>query len=463
MKSIKLFGLLAVLSAGLTSAMAQKKTEQDNNLSKQMDKTLTSLSKIEISKSSEVQKVAATQLKEEWVANEGLRLLNEETERKRKEIENKEKEYVPVPGKTKYLDKDLLPLLADMPEPQSNLPSAKQAMKVNIDEDVYSKYIEKLKRIREQMAEVARNSIPADQKDPEKVKNEAYKNAASVEQSLNNNPLIQQMGGIEKLKNMTPEQRAELAKQMTANVKNNPSAYTGQESDPRKAFTKKMMTDPNYAARYNGMNDQQKQEEYNTFLSENGFANNSSHANLDKTLADRNKAAAAIAIDKRTGLILDHAKELATIVGSIQKRTDDYFNELNKKLSDDYARRAEALPLVEHGEAGKSKDTYPLDIAYNVVLYSIHVKNAIANKAIWKSKAEMLKVLIADHNDFLGEFLGKDKTTDRLMTERGLIPAAIVASLCDELIKLTQEARFLTNQNAGWQKTYEMIVLHVND
>ncbi len=461
MKPLKLPGLVAILLISFVPAMAQKKTDTDNRISKQMDKALAGLSKIEISKSTEVQKVATTQLKDEWLVDEGLRLLNNETERRKKEIAGKEKQYIPVEPAAKYLDKDLLPLVADMPEPQENLPLAKQLMKANVGEDIYTKYIEKLKRIREQMAEVARKAIPDDMKDPELAKQQAYKNAANVEQTLNNNPVIQQMGGIDKLKNMTPEQRQAMAKQMTANVKNNPTAYSGKESDPRKAFTNKMMTDPGYAVRFNGMNDQQKQEEYKTFLTENGYTTNSSQNNADKSMAERNKVATSIAIDKRTLLITDHATELTGIVSGVQKTTDDYFSRLNKQLSDDYASRVAALPEVEHGEAGRSKETHPVDLAYQITSYPINQQNAKADKAVWACKLETLKVIIADQNDLLGQFWNKDKTTDHLMIEKGLIPAAVAASMIDELIRLTELARFLTNQNAGWQKRFETTVLQV--
>jgi hypothetical protein len=463
MKSIKLLGLLAVLSVSLVPAMAQKKNEQENKIVKQFDKTVTGLSKVDVSKSAEVSKVAATQLKDDWIVDEGLRALQALIEERRKQFEQKEKEYAPVPTRTKHLDKDLLPLVAEMPEPQSNLPLAKQAMKVKIGEDVYSKYIEKLQRVREQMAEIARKAVPDDMKDPEKAKSAAYKNAAEAEQAINNNPMIQQMGGIEKLKNMTPEQRQAMAKQMSANVKNNPTAYTGVDSDPKKAFANKMMTDPSYAARFNGMNKQQKQEEYDAFVKENGFVNNSSQSDNDKLMAERYRANTSIALDKRALLIGEHANEMATAIGDLQKRTDDYFNELIKQLSGVYTQRVAALPEVEMGEAGRAKETHPLDITYQVVLYAIHGKNAIADKAIWKRKVDMLKAVIADHNDFLGEFWGRDNTTDRLMKEKGYIPAATAVAMCDELISLTKAARYLTNQNAGWQKTYDMIVLAVND
>ncbi len=55
-----------------------------------------------------------------------------------------------------------------------------------------------------------------------------------------------------------------------------------------------------------------------------------------------------------------------------------------------------------------------------------------------------------------------DQQLTSAIAQRAQVAESAVA-LCDELIGLTKLARFLTSQNAGWQKTYEMIVLHVND
>ena len=132
-------------------------------------------------------------------------------------------------------------------------------------------------------------------------------------------------------------------------------------------------------------------------------------------------------------------------------------------------RKDNAVPACVQGEIEALKNfscqhgASITEYSFQVALYAMHVKNAIADKAIWKRKVDMLKAVIADQNDFLGEFWGRDNTTDRLMKEKGYIPAAVSVAMCDELIGLTKAARYLTSQNAGWQKSYDMIVLSIND
>lgn len=463
MKQVKIGMLVfAILSFTAATAQSEKKKSIEGKIAGQFDKTMSKLEKVNIVDTKEVKKVAEEQLIEDWLVEEALRLLNEEIARSDKEIQNKRKEYVPASSnRPQQIDKDLLPLLSGMPEPVTSLPEAKKTMKPRYDETIYATYIEKLERYKIQMKDAARKTIPDNMKNPELMKKEAYRNAAKAQQDINNNPVIREMGGIEKLKDMTPEQRQAFAKQMAAKVKQTPSAYTGNQGDPKKAFAQKMMTDPNYAARFNHMNEQQKKEEYEAFKTDNGFVDNSSQADKDKINGDRNRTATSIAIDKRISVIQTHTDQLLQIVSPVQKRTKAYFNDLNKKISDQYARIGEALPEVEHGEAGKGKDTHPLNIAYNILIYPVNAQNAIANKEMWKREVDILKILIAESNELLSDFWGKDKVTDQLMAEKGLTPAAITVGMCDAIISLTKKAGLLTNQNASWQRTYDEKVLEL--
>jgi len=464
MKQAKIWGILVLSMINFSVIIAQsaQKTTTDEKISAQFNKTLSKLGKIDISQSKQVGKVSAVELTDDELVPLFLPTISEAQEKTRREMEEKRKEYIPAAGnKPQQIDKDLLPLLAGMPEPITNLPAAKKEMKIKYEENIYSRYIKMLESRQAQMEEAARQSIPDDMKNPELVKKEAYKNAAKAQQDLNNNPVIREMGGIENLKNMTPAQREALAKQMTAKIKQDPLAYTGSEADPRKAFTKKMMTDPGYAARYNHMTNQQKKGEYDLFLSENGFVDNSSQADRDKSMADRNKTLTAMAIDKRLTTIREHMGELTRIAGLLQTRTDETFNEINNKINKEYRQRIAALPEVEHGEAGRGKDTYPVDLAYNIIVYPVNTQNAASNKEIWKRYVDILKITIAEYNELLSEYWGKDKTTDRLMAERHLLPAGISAGICGELIRLTKMAVSQTNQNASWQRIYDEKVLSI--
>lgn len=454
MKRQHIWVLTLIFMACLASATAQKSPTPDLKISKQFDTNLAALQKVDIAKAAEVKKVAADHTMDD-VFGQGLKLLDAETERCSKEISNKKKEYFPSgSGKSVGLDRDFLKLISDMPEPIISLPLAKKTMKAKPGEDVFSRYIEKVKIFQEQLKEEIQKNVTVVGNNPVAVKANAQEATDRVEQNLRGNQMIQEMGGLDKLKSMSPEERAALAKKMVEKVKQNPSAYTTQEADPKKAFAKKMMTDPGYAERYKHMNPEQQKEEYQYFKTENGFIDNPATGRTGG-----NTAAETIAIDKRLTAILNHRQELGTIVGALQKRTDDYFAELQKKLDAELAARAEALPVVDHGEAGKGKDTHPLNIAYNMIVYPVKMQEAMANKNSWNAIKAALIVTIAEYDEFLAEYWGEDKATSRIMIQKNQIPPAILAGICNDVIRLTQLAKNFTNMSASAQRSYDEKVL----
>jgi hypothetical protein len=99
------------------------------------------------------------------------------------------------------------------------------------------------------------------------MRNAAQAQAGSNLAQLNSNPVIAQMGGIEKLSQMTPAQRAELAKQMmNGKMQQAPVAPGGRTSPGMQAMMQKVMTDPEYRKRYEKMSDQEKETELRKFM-----------------------------------------------------------------------------------------------------------------------------------------------------------------------------------------------------
>jgi hypothetical protein len=83
----------------------------------------------------------------------------------------------------------------------------------------------------------------------------------------------------------------------------------------------------------------------------------------------------------------------------------------------------------------------------------------MANKNIWASHLAALKVTIAEYDEFLAAYWGKDKTTDQLMAQRNQTPPAILSGICNEVIQLTKMAKYYTNTNRSAQRSYDEKVL----
>jgi len=408
MKNTKNPAMVIFLFGMISSALSQNNPVMDKKMTAQFDIMLMEMRKIDVTKSEEVKRAIPIPSPDQ-IFDATLPALKEEIEQGKIEIETKSKHFVDIKSSNIHeIDKDLLALMSGIPEPIIGLSEAKRAMNLRDEEIIYNIYIEKLKRLQAQFIEEARKYVLKGQ-DAEQIRAVAEKNAAKAMQDLNNNSLVQQAGGLEKLQQMTPAERQAWGKKMAEQVKNNPSAYTGTGNDPRKAFTNKMMKDPNYAARFQHMNQQQQQEEYKIFLSENDFVDNEAGKSEEINVA-HNEANIAIEI---------------------------------------------------HGEAGKGKDTYPVDLAYNLIVYTLERENAISNKEVWKNYMEAMKVTIAEYNAFLSEYWGRDKQTDQLMAKQNQTPAAIMAGACNDLIWLTEMAKTMTHSNAGWQRRYDEKILHL--
>lgn len=426
--------LVVVMMATVTPSIAQKSAPIDSSIIKHFDKVLASLNKADIAQTPEIKTIADPHVVK---TNPTPPILVAENERLSQEIK---KRYPTQTSST--LDREFLKLIADMPEPVISLQLAKKVMKPGPEEDIFSRYIKKVEQYQEQLKEEMQKNAPTFTSMP---------NSYKAKQDLQNNPLIQQMGGLEKLQNMSPAERQALAKQMAEKMKQN----NGQESDPRKAFTQKMMKDPNYTARFNGMTVPQQQEEYEMFKKENGFVDNAPPANRQEN------AMLTITIDQKITGIFNHRQEMGAILSPLQTKTEAYFSDVYKKLDEQLDARVKALPVTDHGEAGKGKDTRPLDIAYNIVLYPVKAQEAMANKNIWASQLSALKVTIAEYDEFLGTYWGKDKSTDQLMLQRNQTPTAILAGICNDVIQLTKLAKFFTNMNASAQRSYDEKVLRL--
>ena len=350
MKNAKIPATLILLLAMVSPNMAQTNPVINKKVAAQFDIMLMSMKKIDVTKPDEVRKTIPVPARDQ-IFDVTLATLNLQIESAKNEIATKRKQFIePTSHNGHLIDNDLLPLLSGIPEPVASLPDAKKIMHVKDEENIYNMYIEKLKRLQERYIGEARKYSLTTQ-NAEQIKLVAEKNSAKTMQALNNNSLIQQAGGMEKLQQMTPAEREAWAKKMVEQVKNNPSAYSNN-SYPRKAFTNKMMNDPNYAARFQHMNQAQQQEEYRMFLADNGFAATDLEKS-EETNPAHNEATITIAISQRTTDILNHRKQLSDIAGSAQKKTDDYFVFINNSLNDQYRRVAESLPLTDHGEAGQ--------------------------------------------------------------------------------------------------------------
>src|SRR5258705_4858024 len=156
MENAKIPAIFIFLFGMISTAMAQNNPVMNKKMKVQFDIMLMDMKKIDVTKPDEVKKAIPIPSRDQ-IFDATLPGLNAEIEQGKKDIEKKSGEFVHVKkGNDRQIDKDLLALIAGIPEPISGLPDAKRAMNLRDEEIIYNIYIEKLKRLQAQFIEEAR-------------------------------------------------------------------------------------------------------------------------------------------------------------------------------------------------------------------------------------------------------------------------------------------------------------------
>ena len=102
------------------------------------------------------------------------------------------------------------------------------------------------------------------------------------------------MGGTENLMKMSDAERKAAAQKMANELRSNPGLISGNNNPGTNTMTKKMMSDPEYAKRFNKMSDAEKEAEVKKFMAGNSqqqdpnFDLDKANQQHDKLMAERN-------------------------------------------------------------------------------------------------------------------------------------------------------------------------------
>ena len=431
------------------------------------DSKVTAINKYEPDKKAnlsneEYKKIEEPSKEEQELLNIGLELLQSEIAKMKAERDQWEKEHnIQV---IKHPANDLDPLFAGLPQPIIPLSQAWEADKVKFDQTIYYAYLEKLKQYRERLVQQYKQHNH-DQANDQMISDYNQK-ASKTQNDLEKNPVIQQMGGMEAIKNMTPEQRAKMVAEMQKKMQNNQAAFSGQGNDPQKAFTQKLMSDPGYRAKYEHMNDHQKQEEYKSFLEKNGYGKSASddQKKVESDMKDKNKTQEDMLIAKRVSQLMNDIKTWYEKAGVMQKRVQEYYAQLKDAIDKQHEQQVAAVPNEVKGEI-RDKNTFVVDKAYNIMLYKDFASPyAVAQKEIWNQYKQGLQLSEQEFNDFIDKYFADKKKASNSNTDvyNEQMNAGIHVILT-ELEKLTQWARSLTHEGATEEKSYRASVLGLYD
>ena len=357
---------------------------------------------------------------------------------------------------------NLLPLMEEAPAPIYILSLAGQA-----DMDArFDPYIKKIESQQKQLLERVTNKSKLQQV-YRKEGEEGLKKRAIDESDKNK--MVQQMGGTEKLMNMSEAERKAAALKMASDIRSNPGMLSGNNNPASDAMMQKLLTDKDYAKNFNKMSDAEKEAEVKKFMSGNsqGQAGSSfdpvkSNKQHEKLMADKNNVKYTQDI---TLLTLKIQKRLEAATAHYSKNVvaiNGWTDKVRNKIGNWYSEKYAAIPIVELGEYGHDKDpeqvqALQLTAAYLTyqMLEAPEMKLRSDNWNIYKTNC---KYAIGELNDFIATYKWGAHPSENIFgpdADQQMVSGIGLAY--GMMSQLADEAKDFSTTAKGYQKQFETV------
>ena len=357
-------------------------------------------------------------------------------------------------------DMNLLPLMEGAPAPIYILPQAGQA---DLDAK-FDPYIKKIESQQKELTEmIAKNSKLQQVYQKEGEEGLKKRSIAESDKSV----IVQQMGGTEKLMNMSEAERKAAAYKMASDVKSNPGMLSGNNNPGMNAMMQKMMSDKEYAKRFNKMSDAEKEAEVKKFMTENSqqdenFDLNKSSQQHDQLLGERNNTKYTQDI---TLLNLRVQKRLSAATELYSKNIsaiNDWVSTVGNNIDKWYSTKYAAIPIVELGEYGHDKDpgqVQALEITVAYLKYQmLHGPEMKLRSDNWNLYKTNCKYAIGELNDFIANYKWGAHSTDNVFgPDADQEVASGIGGAYGMMNQLAEESKNFSSTAKGYQKQFETI------
>lgn len=351
--------------------------------------------------------------------------------------------------------KTSIDLIADLllaPSPVYNPPVAGK-----IDADaLYKPYYGKLEQRQNQLAEIAKKNNRY-QEIYNKEGNAGLEKRAAAE--ADKNALVREMGGTEKLKNMSDAERKQAAEQMKARLQQNPGLLTGNTGDPgMKTMQQKLVSDPAYAKRFNSMTEEEKQAEmkkYMTIKPQEGTANRTYTKSQEQQ--DAEKAVEISQLIERTAKRMEAATATySRMTTSTNKLIDEMKDQLGKWMS----ATTQTIPMVELGEYGHDRDPElmrALEITGKHTAYAIAKKEMELRTICWNQYKAAIAASLQEFNNYADNYKWSKQTDGQLFNGTYNDPkiAGAFSGYYGVILDIAKSSETITNNAKSAQKIFE--------
>ncbi len=370
------------------------------------------------------------------------------------------KEWTPN-SKGKHADIDLLPLMEEAPAPVYTLPTEGQ---IDIDAK-FDPYIKKIELQQKQLGEMlAKNSKL--QQVYQKEGQEGLEKRAMAESDKSK--IIQQMGGMENLMKMSDAERKAAAQKMANDLRSNPGLMSGNNNPGTNAMMKKMMSDPDYANRYNKMSEAEKAQEMKKFMSQDAqgqdgnFDLNKANEQHDKLMKERNNTKYVQDITLLNTRTQDRLKAATELYGKNIIAINNWADNVRNKIEKWYSTKYAAIPVVELGEYGHDKDpeqVQALEITIaNLRYFILEGPEMQLRSDNWNKYKSNCKYAIGELNDFIGSYKWGGNSSENIFApDADQQVAAGIGAAYGLMNELAKEAKSFTTTARGYQKQFETI------
>lgn len=292
---------------------------------------------------------------------------------------------------------------------------------------------------------------------------EMHRQAASA---ANQNPIIQQMGGAEKVAKMSEQEAEAAARAAAAQYIQDPFAASGIQSAGMTALYQKVASDPAYAARFQNMSEKEREAELRKYMANDVVDAKTpqqmqqEHQKFERQMQDRNEVLNAMEVNQ---MITDLQMKIAAVTQAYgeQIASIDHAKGNHRDIDNEYNQQYRNILEVVMGEAGRTKDPEQVK---KLALETATRHRTFASTALKQYQPALnelrskYKQICAEYDTFLAKngykvngnvndlFSGTNTELNMVNLELGLLGLARY---------IADESKHLTSEVAGWEKNYQ--------
>ncbi len=177
----------------------------------------------------------------------------------------------------------------------------------------------------------------------------------------NSSPIIANMGGVDRIQRMTPDQQKQAALQAAATFQQQILTRNGLNSPQAQDMMARVMTDPAYRARLSQMSEAEQRAEIQRNMGPLASQSPEEHQRVQAHMRKQNEISEATAIRADIGKMAQRIGEIDNEFAKKDQAISDAAGN-HKQIAHEIEEKEAKVPVVELGEYGHDKD--PVQMAW---------------------------------------------------------------------------------------------------